>query len=260
MKTICLLFFALFSQASWARGEVHDLSEVELLPTYCKGTDQIRMITNDPKSIAEYAAIYGEAYKHLHHYCWALNSENKLSRMRNDYEKQSEMTYILHNVQYVLDRAPLSFSLIPDMYITKARILFKMEQDVEAIGALFKLTQIRPGYGPGYAQLGDYYQRIGDRSNAIKFYQLGLINTNKANAQFFTRKIRKIDQHYQAPAIERAADKPLQNTGQLIDESTGKVPPDSPEQTPAPATPVAPRATTGQDQAEKPNPYCRFCP
>ncbi len=248
MKTVYLLFFALFSQASWALGEVQDLSEVELLPTYCKGTDQIRIITNDPKSVEEYAAIYGEAYKHLHHYCWALNSENKLSTIRDDYRKRSEMTYILHNIQYVLDRAPLSFSLISDIYITKARVLFKMGQDVEAIGVLFKLTQIRPGYGPGYAQLGDYYQRIGDRSNAIKFYELGLINTNKENARFFTRKIRKIDKTYQAPPIKGTPDKPLPNTDQPIEEGNGDTLPDSPEQ-------IAP-----DDQSKKPNPYCRFCP
>ncbi|MCX7193033.1 MAG: hypothetical protein NTY60_05330 [Proteobacteria bacterium] len=262
MKILYLLFFVLFSQASWSNGEVHDMSEVELLPVYCRGTDQIRMITNDTKSVAEYAAIYGESYKNLHHYCWALNSENKLSKMRDDYEKRNEITYILHNIQYVLDRAPLSFSLIPDIYITRARILFKAEQDVEAIGVLFKLTQIRPSYGPAYAQLGDYYQRIGDRANAIKFYELGLTSTNKANTAFFIWKIRKIDKNYQAPPVNdtREAGQPAQSTGQLVEKNISDVPPDSSEQAPQLTIPPNESAAPAEEQSEKPNPYCRFCP
>lgn len=240
MKIIaCLLCLMLFSPASGAIEAVEDISELTLLPTYCRGTQQIRTISNDPKPFEEYVAIYGEAYHHLHHYCYALNSENKLPKIHDERYKQSELISILANIQYVLDRAPLTFSLIPDIYLSKARVLFKMERDVEAVGVLFKLTRIRPDYGPAYAQLGDYYQRIGDKHSALKFFEQGLINGVQANAEFFIRKIKKIDKTYKIPPI--------------------KSPPKAAEaDTPAPA--IAPASAPEASNQEKPNPYCRFCP
>ena len=265
MRVVYLLLLALFSPASWAIDAVQDISELTLLPTYCKGTLQIRSISNDPKPIADYLALYGEAYIHMDHYCWALNSENKLPRIHDDNYRKSELISILGNIQYVLDRAPLTFILIPDIYISKARILLKMDRDVDAVGVLFKLTQIKPGYGPAYAQLGDYYQRIGDKHNAIKFYELGLINTNKANSKFFIKKIKKIDPAYKAPPVKDIPkmDSSLQNTDQLIKDSAVSAPPNLPEQSPQ-ATPASPPIRDGTappaNQPAKPNPYCRFCP
>lgn len=267
MRVVYLLLLALFSPASWAGvyGEVENLSELALLPTYCKGTQQVRLISNDPKPIADYVALYGEAYIHTHQYCWGLNKENKLPGIRDENHRKNQMITILENFQYVLDRAPLTFTLLPDIYISKARILFKMERDVDAVGVLFTLTQIKPGYSPAYAQLGDYYQRIGDKHNAIKFYELGLINTNKENSKFFIKKIKKIDPAYKAPPIKDIPkiDSSLQNTDQLIKDSAVSAPPNLPDQT-LQATPASPPTRDGNaspaDQAEKPNPYCRFCP
>jgi len=247
VKIIFVFLLTLLSPTSWAIDAVHDLSEVELLPSYCKGTLQIRMISNDPKPFAEYVAIYGDPFNYLHHYCWALNSENNLYKIEQDYLKKSELISILGNLQYVLDRSPLSFSLLPDIFISKARILFKMDKDTEALGVLFKLSLIKPGYAPTYAQLGDYYQRIGHNNDAIKMYEQGLHNTNKANAAFFIWKIRKLDKNFKAPLINAAQTAlPKQDTSAPATESPSANPYDEAAQNPA------------KDQTS--NPYCRFCP
>lgn len=256
MRIIFLLLLSLFCQPLSAaeNGEVEDISELALLPVYCKGTQQIRSISNDPKPLSEYVAIYGDAYTHLHHYCWALNIENKLPGIRKEIYKQNSLALILANIQYVLDRSPLSFSLLPEMYIKKAQTLFKMERDVEAVGVLFKLTQIRPRYGPAYAQLGAYYQGIGDKSNAIKSYEQGIINTPKANEVFFIKKIKELDRNYKITPVNsrpRTADVQTGN-----ETRAGNLSSDLPEQIPPPASSVP--AMTGQ--TEKANPYCRFCP
>ena len=265
MRVVYLLLLALLSPASWAGvyGEVENLSELALLPTYCKGAQQIRLISNDPKPIEDYLTLYGEAYIHMQQYCWGLNKENKLPGIRDENYRKSQMITILENFQYVLDRAPLTFTLLPDIYISKARILLKMERDVDAVHVLFTLTQIKPGYSPAYAQLGDYYKRIGDQHNAIKFYELGIINTNKENSKFFIKKIKKIDPAYQAPPIKDIPqmDASQQNSASLIKDSAVSAPPSLADQT---ATPAAPPTRDGTakaaDQTAKPNPYCRFCP
>lgn len=245
MRLILLLFLTISCPSARAINAIQDISELALLPTYCRGTQQIRTISGDTKPLEEYVAIYGEAFLHLQHYCWALSGENKLPKMRDENQRQSERISILGNIQYVLDRSPLNFSLLPEMYISKARILFKMDRDVEAIGVLFKLTQLRPDYGPAYDQLGDYYQRIGDKRSAIATYEQGILNSPKDNTAFFIKKIRKLDKNYkirqpkERPAMKQAVQQPA----------------DVPAAASAPAD-TAPPA----EPEKKPNPYCRFCP
>ncbi len=243
MKIFLVLLFLLASSPVLAdgHGEVHDLTELALLPDYCKGTDQIRLVSNDSKPMAEYIAIYGEAFRSLHHYCWALNSENKLAKISDTTERQSEMRYILGNIQYVLERAPYTFSLLPEIYISKARILFKMKRDVEAVGVLFELTRLRPEYSQAYAQLGDYYLRIGDKDNAIRTYEQGYLNGSAANMNFFIKKIRKLDKKYQPPA------RPVKPA-----EPAPETPPDS--------TPAQQAQPASEPSGDPQHPYCRFCP
>ena len=110
----------------------------------------------------------------------------------DDYTRKNQLGSMLGNIKYVLDQALPTFPLLPEIYISKARILFKFHSDAEAVDVLFKLTQMKPSYALAYAQLGDYYQRVGDKSNAIKYYEQGLINTDKRNADFFIFKIKKM--------------------------------------------------------------------
>lgn len=227
-------------------GIIENTSELAELPAYCSGTLLTRSVSHDPKSIEEYQAIYGESYLHLHHYCWALNGENHLGKMTGT-QKISAFSVILNNIGYILAKAPPTFSLLPDIYITKARVLFKANRDSEALDTLFQLTQLRPGYSPAYQQLGEYYQRIGKETEAIKFYELGLSNTsNQKNIDFFLWKIRKLNKEYifqPHSAVQAASDEP----------ATPAVAPTSNE----PDNTVQMPPTTPE---KKPNPYCRFCP
>lgn len=233
------LWLLFFPGWAWGYGEVEDLAELALLPNYCKGAQQIRAISNDPKPLQEYVALYGEGYMHIQHYCWALNQENKLPRLRDEQRRQSELISILSNIQYVLDRSPANFTLLPEIYLGKARILFKMERDVEAVGTLFKLTQFRPDYGPAYDQLGSYYQHTGDKRNAIKVFEQGLRYTPEANRKFFTSKIKALDKNHPIPP-------PLPHN--TTEEA--HAPPATKNQEAASAVAAPPDAS----------PYCRFCP
>jgi tetratricopeptide (TPR) repeat protein len=224
-------------------GDIQEIEELTLLPDYCKGTQVTRSISGDTRPYSEYIAAYGATYIHMHHYCWALNAENKLSQIREKHHKLSELNSILDNIQYVLNRAPQNFPLLPEIYLSKARILFKLERDVEAVKVLFKLTRIRPEYSPTYAQLGDYYQRIGDKVNAIKTYEWGLINSHGKNTTFFLNKIIKLDNSYHPPPT----------TKRTVNQ------PDTIPDLPASAASAAPPPPLA-NQPDKPNPYCRFCP
>ena len=268
-----LLVLIIFSSSAWA-DPVRDLSELALLPQFCRGTQQIRVISKDPRPIEQYMAIYGEAYKHLHHYCWALNTENNAFRISDDYLRKSKLTNSLADFKYFLDRAPPTFPLLPEVYTSRARILFKLKRNVEALMDLNKAIELKADYVPAYARLSDYYQGIGDKSNAIKSLEQGISHTkNPTNVTFFIRKLEKLGKTYQGTPgsalpkeDESAHDK---KPGDLTEkkESDGNDQASVPDKTPLPATPSTENITpdpTGKDtpvdQPAKPNPYCRFCP
>jgi len=274
MRIGCLFILIISSSLAWADA-VRDKAELDLLPTYCRGTQQIRWISNDPKSLKEYVALYGEPFMHLHQYCWGLNGENNASKIRDGYYRQRKLESSLSEIQYSLDNSPPTFSLLPEMYLSKARVLFKLERNVEAVEALSRATQLNADYSPAYAQLGDYYQRIGDWRNAIKTFEQGYLNTNRANADFFIWKIRKLDKNYKIPSDRISHKVPeLPNdtqpndsqSEQLIGASAVNVPANQPTPTQPPAPPSPPNSTGSEaqnpmvDQTSKPNPYCRFCP
>lgn len=257
MKIIAILFLALLSPSvsAWEAGQITNLTELAALPAYCKGTQLTRAISHDPKPYAEYIATYGPEYIHLHHYCWALNDEN-----HNNYYYQ-----MLSNIQYVIDRSSLKFILLPDIYITKARILFKAKRDTEAVATLLKLTQIKPEHAITYAQLGDYFQKVGDKSSAIRYYEQGLLKTNKKNADFFIFRIKKLDETYKIPPIA-----PDTEAEQSAQDSTPSHPLELSNDNPSSTTPnqnhasdpmpASAERSSPVDQVAKPNPYCRFCP
>lgn len=267
-----LLVLIIFISSAWA-DEVKNLSELALLPQYCRGTQLIRSISKDTRPIEQYVAIYGSTYIHLHHYCWALNTENNALRLKPG-DRRVKLTYSLADYKYVLDRAPTSFILLPEIYTSRARVLFTLKRDVEAVMDLNKAIQLKADYSPAYARLSDYYQGVGDKSNAIKILEQGISHTkNPTNVAFFIRKLEKLGKTYQgAPGSalpqedESAHDK---KPGDLTEkkENTDNTQANQPDKTPLPATPstenVTPDLTgkdTPADQQAKPNPYCRFCP
>ena len=272
VRIIYLLFLAILSPVAWA-DPVRDLSELALLPQYCRGTQQIRSISKDSRPIEQYVTIYGYAYIHLHHYCWALNTENNALRLKPG-DRRAKLTYSLADYKYFLDRAPPNFILLPEIYTSRARVLFTLKRDVEAVMDLVKAIELKADYAPAYARLSDYYQGVGDKSNAIKILEQGISHTkNPTNVAFFIRKLEKLGITYQGTAgsalpkeNESTHDKkPSDLTEEK--ESAGNDQASVPDKTPLPATPstenVTPDLTgkdTPADQQAKPNPYCRFCP
>jgi tetratricopeptide (TPR) repeat protein len=186
-----ILYIAILglATATAAADEVKSLAEAYMLPPYCSGTQHIRTITHDPRSINEYMAIYGHTYYYLHHYCWALNTVNHVMLMEDQYLRNSKLTYALHDIQFVLDRAAPNFILLPEIYASRARILFMLKRDAEAATSLIKAIDAKPDYVPAIARLSDFYAENGDKDKAIKILEQGIDHTKRAD-----RLIEKLKQ------------------------------------------------------------------
>ncbi len=267
MNKLLLALIISFIPFAHAEGSeiIKNMAEVLRLPRYCWGTQQVRNISRDPKPIQEYLAIYGKSYYHMHHYCWALNAEYKASRILDKGPRESVLSYAVLDIQYSLDRTEPGFVFLPDMYTAKARILFKLHRDDEAVIALTKAIEAKPDYVFAIARLSDYFANKGDKAQAIKILEEGIDHTE--HAATLIRKLEELGKTYQGtPGNARKQEEPAKE--QIIPFATEanqglEEHPTASSKSDAPATP---EETTKQTQPlptdSRPanNPYCRFCP
>lgn len=242
-----LILLILFSSSTWADA-VRTQTELAMLPPYCRGTQQVRDISNDPVSLYQYMQMYGQSYGHFHHYCWALNSENKANAMFNKSAHDFELGNALRDIGYVLKNSSPDFIFLPDVYNSQARILFELHRDSEAVLALEKAIELKPGYVPAVARLSDYFARIGDKAKAIKTLETGIDNTE--NAGGLIKKLAALGVTYQGtPGSAIKKEEPVKEVPPAASPDVASPPPSA---TPGDA------AQAGSKPAN--NPYCRFCP
>jgi len=146
--------------------------ELSALPHYCRGTQLICQLSGD--ACPTLSNHYRKTYVHLHHYCWALNSENKSATMPDREYGQSLLRYAIGDIDYVLERAEPGFKLLPEIYSTKARILFKLQKDADARSALQQAIKANPKYVPAYSRLSDSLADAGDKDSAMEVLKKGI--------------------------------------------------------------------------------------
>lgn len=234
----------LFECSSAHADVVANQAELMMLPPYCKGTHQIREVSHDTVTIGQYEAIYGQSFMHLHHYCWALNAENKANSIFNKRDHDIKLYSALNDIKYVLTNASPDFVLLPDIYNSQARMLFELHRDGEAVLSLEKAIELKPGFVPAVARLSDYFVSIGDREKAIQTLKNGIDNTQ--NADFLIGKLSKLGVTYQG------------TPGSAIKKDDRAVTPVANEAVPEASAPAASSVPATSPPAN--NPYCRFCP
>jgi len=246
------LIISIIAMSELASADIKSIADVARLPPYCSGTQSIRNITKDPRPINDYIAIYGTPFIHLHHYCWALDRESTSWRVRDKTARDSQLRYALGDIQYVLDRSTPDFMLLPEILNTKARILFSLRRDGEAVAALNQAINTKNDYVEAYIQLSDYYVKRGDKTQAVKLLEQGIENTENANK--LIKRLEKLGKSYQGTPGSARAQKETPRMTETKTETTEIV-----------NTPVEPASATAPtpDQVQSPppnNPYCRFCP
>lgn len=269
MKTTFSILLALFSATAVA-DEVTSMAELALLPPYCRGTQLIRNISKDPKPLEAYYAMYGMSYSHFHHYCWALNTENNAWKTSDSYLRKSKLGYALKDLQYSLDRSDPNFVFLPDIYNTKARLLFSLRRDAEAVLALHKAIEIKPDFVTAIARLSDYYADHGNKARAIQTLETGIDNSEKAGT--LIKKLKKLGKTYQGtPGSARKKVEPAElpsppateGSPALKNSIPGSSSPDpasSGELTPGVPGDASQSENSPSEAPKPPNPYCRFCP
>lgn len=222
-----------------------------MLPTYCRGTQGLRVIIHNPRPIKDYEKIYGHTFIYLHHYCYALYTEKKTLTMRDQFLRDSKLNYALGDIKFVLDRATPNFVLLPEIYTTKARILFTLHRDSKAASALLKAISANAGFTPAILRLSDYYAEHGDNKEAIKVLKQGVDNAK--NSSLLIKKLKQLGITYQPP--QRSAPQKLKSNMNEPKSMTT-----TPSASPLPRPSDSPDVAHANRKSPKSDPYCRFCP
>jgi tetratricopeptide (TPR) repeat protein len=166
--------------------EDYDAREVALLPKFCPHTLLFKEKVpggSNPLEIERWEAVLGPTFRHMHHYCWGLMKTNRGVLLSRDRQvRQGYLTDSIREFDYVIQRAPADFVLLPEILTKKGENLIRLGRAPVGIVELERAVELKPDYWPPYAQISDYYKSVGDRQKAKEALQRGLTASPDAPA------------------------------------------------------------------------------
>lgn len=155
----------------------YDPREVAMLPRYCPYTQLFRDHVpggNNPDEIQRWHSVLGETFIHIHHYCWGLMKTNRGLLARDEQSRRSYLTYSIGEFDYVINRAPPDYVLLPEILMKKGENLIRLGQVGSGTLQLLRAIELKPDYWPPYAVMSDYYKKSGDPKKAREVLEKGL--------------------------------------------------------------------------------------
>lgn len=227
-------------------------AELASLPPLCKA--KMRAAPGSPEYRAWEQAL-GKDWLHTHHYCAGVNFVNRYYRSRSTRDKGFNLKNAQDNLQYLVDHAVPTYSLMPDVYLNLGVVYSLSNQSAQAIGHFRKAIELNPRQPRAYNAMADYYAKIKQPAKALESVSEGLRHNpdTRSLQRRYTELGGKLP--YPAPIEPQVVADPARQP-----KENAAVPA---EQAPAEqaATPPAPELVASPPAIGTPkNPYCRFCP
>ena len=149
--------------------EAFDAREVAMLPAYCKHTQSFRERVpggNDANEMNRWYRIQGPTFHAMHHYCLGLMCTNRARLATNPQGRAAYLSRSITEFDYVIQRAPENFALLPEILTKKGENLLRLRDGPSAVPQLQRAIALRPDYWPPYVVLSDYYKELGDFKTA----------------------------------------------------------------------------------------------
>jgi len=164
----------------------YDPREVALLPRYCPYTQLFRdhvPAGKNPDEVQRWYSILGETFHAMHHYCFGLMKTYRgVILAREEQWRRFYLRDAIEEFDYVIDRAPPDFVLLPEILMKKGENLIRLGQGGSGLTQLLRAIQLKPGYWPPYAVMSDYYKNTGDLKKAHEVLENGLSASPDAKA------------------------------------------------------------------------------
>lgn len=228
------------------------VQELQVMPPYCKKTAVISKHLGDEQAptghdaeTQAYVDVYGPRFWDLHHYCFGHMHLNRAYLARNRDEKNGQLRTAIQEFDYVLRGAEPSYFLLPEILANRGRALLLLKEEVAAIAEFRKAIALKPTYAQPYFLLSDYYEDNNKKEMAIQILEEGL--TNKPDSKPLLNRYKRLG----GKRVFKVA-VPEEKTSPSIES-------EALEKKETPVRPVE-KLEPSKPEADKPNPYCRFCP
>jgi tetratricopeptide (TPR) repeat protein len=175
--------------------DAYDPREVALLPPYCKYTQLFREKVPGGGNVEEgqrWQALLGPTFFAMHHYCWGLMKANRgMLLARNELARTTYLSYSIPEFDWVIERAPADFLLLPEVLTKKGEVLIRLGKGPIALVSLERAAELKPDYWPPYAHMSDYYKSAGNTAKAREVLKQGLSFSPEAPA--LNRRLEELD-------------------------------------------------------------------
>ena len=128
----------------------------------------------DQGEIGRWESLFGGMFQHMHHYCAGLVLTNRAFLLSVG-SKNFDLTASVVEFNYVIERAPPDFVLLPEILTRKGENLLQLDRATDGVGALLRATQLKPDYWPPYAVLSDYFKKLNNIAAAQEWIKKGLV-------------------------------------------------------------------------------------
>ena len=97
---------------------------------------------------------------------------------------------MLKEFEYTQKHAGKNFPLQPKISLEKGKVLLQLNRNTEALSEFQTAIQLKPSYTPPYAELSDYYVKIGIPDQAENILKQGL--KHSPNSKSLKRRLAKL--------------------------------------------------------------------
>jgi tetratricopeptide (TPR) repeat protein len=217
---------------------------------------------------AEYQMAKGNI--HVHHYCWALISKQRYFRESSKLKRDAYFKTYLGDLNYVFEHSPKDWPFFDVLHLEQASTHLIRGDFAKGIQQADEALRLNPQAEKAYTVKSDAYKEMGKKALAIKTAQEGL-DKNPAST-VLRKRLAKLG--VAPPPLPKQADAPKDaapTKDALGNADDGASRADAAAATETQAddasaaavdAPAAASADAGATDAsaQKPNPYCRFCP
>ena len=177
---------AISALPAWAQGYIFENNlrggpitdaEWKTLPEYCIDTQGFKYGREGSPNSANWVALLGETFWHLHHYCLGIVEFNRAQRLtygaadRRGFEDSA-----LGDFKYVVERMPENYVLAPEILTYLGRTYLLLGAVEKADSAFASARKAKPDYWPAYTWWANYLRSHGEKGKARAIVDMGLAN------------------------------------------------------------------------------------
>jgi tetratricopeptide (TPR) repeat protein len=206
---LALVFVPIHARAQYK----YEQSLMHMLPSYCRYTqDFINRFPGSDRVVEQdrWKRSMGPTFIHLHHYCYGLMDVNRAELLAADTrDRLFNLSNSLLEFDYVIDKSPLDFPLLPEILTKKSESLIKLSRPGEAMIELQRAIKVKPAYEPAYAVASDYYKSTQQIAKAREWLEKGI--SAAPNSKTLRQRLAELNrQSDKGKATPELARKPLE--------------------------------------------------